>query len=106
MSNLNMGADFNAYLEILGCTAQFKALSIVDRSAIHLNFGRLAMSVAGLVEDSAVASFDDEKNPSAREILTRARVDNDMSIGNEGADADLSQSPLVAEGVAVPSLAL
>ena len=49
MSNLYMGADFNAYLETLGCTeAQFKALSIVDRSAIHLNFGKLAMSVAGL----------------------------------------------------------
>ena len=41
MSNLNMGADFHAYLETLGCTeAQFKSLSIVDRSAIHLNFGR------------------------------------------------------------------
>ena len=106
MTNLNMGADFNAYLETLGCTeAQFKALSIVDRSAIHLNFGRLAMSVAGLVEDSAVASFDDEKIPGAREILTRARGGEDMSIGNEGADADLSQSPLVAEGVAEPPVA-
>ena len=50
-------------------------MPLVERSAIHLNFGRLAMSVAGLVEDPAVASFDDEKIPGAQEILTRARGD-------------------------------
>ena len=40
MSNLNMDADFHAYLETLGCTeAEFKSLSLVDRSSIHLNLG-------------------------------------------------------------------
>ena len=63
------------------------------------------MSVAGLVEDPAVALFDDEKIPGAQEILTRARGGEDSSIGNEGADADFSRSPLVAEVVAEPSVA-
>ena len=63
------------------------------------------MSVAGLVDDPAVVSFDDEKIPGAQEILTRARGGEDRSIGNEGADADFSRSPLVAEVVAEPSVA-
>ena len=99
MSNLNMGADFHAYLETLGCTeAQFKALSIVDRSAIHLNFGRLTLSVAGLVEDPAVASFDGEKNPGAQEILTGV-------AGMRVQTRFFSRSPLVAEVVAENSFA-
>ena len=61
------------------------------------------MSVAGLVEDPAIASFDDEKIPGAQEILTRVRGGEDRNIGNEGADADFS--PLVAEVVEEPSVA-
>ena len=61
----NVGADFYVYLAALGFTeAEFKSLPLVDRSTIHLNFGKLAMSVAGLVETPpTVALFEDEEIP-------------------------------------------
>ena len=50
-----MGADFYVHLAALVCTeAEFKSLPLVDRSTIHLSFGKLAMSAAGLVAQNSV----------------------------------------------------